>query len=282
MIMSGSSLNRLRGIAKVTALCLLSVVLPVSARAQLVDTKDATNISIQSVPPPLEPATFALPVADEDQTKDCFIDHSDGFVARRHPEKVRLEIASAELHFVDDNTLITLTVRLKNEGHWAVLLPWQTDAVEPEKTGGPNDEVRYEAAGLRLKLGTQENRAHGAFIRGRVEFQAAPHRYEEHIRLLPGQWVEVRLSALAKCLYDAADAPLCSEFKADEHARLTAHWTEWLFTEQRNQGCNDVTSSAKSRMIDSDPVEIDFAPPNELRTSSEGDSVSSQEPKPQP
>jgi hypothetical protein len=248
--------------ASVTMLLIWCLFLSASAFAQLIDTKDASEVSVKSASPSLEPVV--APVADEGQAKDCFVDHYDGAVIPEHPEKIRLEIVSADTHFVDDTTELTVIVRIKNDGHWAILLPWETDAVEPEKTGGPNDEVRYEAASLRLKLGTQENRVHGAFLQGRLEFQANPHSYEQSVRLLPGQWVEVKLKALAKCLYDAAEPPLCSEFKADEHGHLTAHWSEWRFTTQRVQGCNDISSSEKARMIDSGPVEIDFLPASPL------------------
>jgi hypothetical protein len=110
-----------------------------------------------------------------------------------------------------------------------------------------------------------------------VEFQAVPHSYEQHVQLLPGQYVEVKLKALAKCLYDAAEPPLCSEFKADEHAHLTAHWSECRFTTQRVEGCNDISSSEKARTMDSDPVEIDFAPANPFGSSTAHSGIPPQE-----
>jgi hypothetical protein len=243
---------------------LCGIVLSSCALAQLIDTKDVTG-----VPVPTEPAVQNADVGSfkELPDKDCFTDHYDGFVMRKHPEKLRLEIVSADTHFVDDNTEIIATVRLKNEGRWPVLLPWQTDPVEPKSTGNTNDKVSYEAAGLRLKLGTQGYRTRGAFLEGSVEFQAVPHSYEQHVRLLHGQWVEIKFRALGRCWLNAADPPLCSEFKADEHAHLTAHWGEWLITEQ-GVGCKATSSSLRARKIDSDPVEIEFVPAGPRQPSS--------------
>jgi hypothetical protein len=75
--------------------------------------------------------------------------------------------------------------------------------------------------------------------------------------------VEVRFKALAKCWLNAADPPICSDFKADEHARLIAQYNEWLYT-HRGEGCKTVSNSAKARDIKSDPLEIDFIPATSL------------------
>jgi hypothetical protein len=110
-------------------------------------------------------------------------------VKRRHTEKLRLEIINADTRFVGDITELDVTVRIRNEGRRPILLPWQTDPVVPARTGGPNDEVSYEAGSLRLRLGTQENRAQGSILEGKVELQAVSHSYEHHVRLrMPNGW----------------------------------------------------------------------------------------------
>ena len=234
------------------------------ACAQLIDTKDASYVSLKATTSAkFEPADSINGVLQEG---DCFIEHYDGFVKRKHPEKLRLEIVKADTHFAADMTEIVVTIRIRNEGSWPALLPWQTDPVVPASTGRANDEVSYEAGSLRLTLGTQENRAQGAILEGKVELQAVPHSYEQHVRLRHGQWVEVQFKAVAKCWLNAADPPLCSEFKADEHARLTAQYREWLFKHQ-GEGCKTVSGSDKARDIKSDPVEIDFVPADSLGTS---------------
>lgn len=228
---------------------------------QLIDTKDASNFSLGlAIDAQVQPADSAT---SETQEKNCFIYRYQGVVKRRHPEKLRLEIVNADTHFAGDTTEITVTVQIKNDGRWPVLLPWETNPVVPEGTGGPNDELRYEVGSLWLRLGTQEDRAQGAILEGGVEMEAVPHSNEQHVRLLQGQWVEVQFKALARCWMNLDGAPLCSEFKADEHARLIAEYNEWLYTRQ-GEGCKTVTSSAKARKVKSDPIEIDFVPADVL------------------
>jgi hypothetical protein len=260
-------------VANPVILLLAALALSTVSAAQLIDTKDASNISRR-------PATSAQVQATDSATQespeeDCFIDHYDGLVKRKHPEKLHLEIVSADTHFANETTEIIVTVRIKNEGHWPVLLPWQTDPVVPAKTGRPNDEVSHEGGVLGLSLGTQEYRAHGARLEGDVEFEAVPRSLEDHVRLLQGQWVEVRFKALAKCWLNSADLPLCSEFKTDEHARLTAEYSEWLFTRQ-GQGCKVVSSSFQARRIKSDPIEIDFVAANPFGRSEDENGFSHQ------
>lgn len=236
---------------------LCGMVFSSSALAQLIDTKDVTSVSGSTAPPTRLP--LASVNANKLSDKDCFINHSHGFVVREFPEKLRLEIASADLRLVNDTTEITANVRLRNQGDHAVLVPWHVDAVEPARTGGPNDEVSYEAASIKLKLGTQKYRDHGAFLDGEVELQAVPSDYGQHVELLPGTWVEVKFRTLVKCQYNLADPPLCSPFKADERARLTAQWSEWLVKERGEACAAEAASSVdRSRLIDSDPIEIEY------------------------
>jgi hypothetical protein len=246
--------------ANLAILLFAALTLSDVSTAQLIDTKDASNISL--APTKARTDTTSFPGT---QGEDCFTDHYDGFVKRKRPETLHLEIVSADAHFNNDTTEIVATVRIRNDGHWPVVLPWQTDPVVPATTGGPDDEVSYEGGTLRLKLGTQKYRNNGALLEGEVGLEAVPHSDEQHVRLLRGQWVEVRFRVAAKCWLNAADPPLCSEFKTDEHARLTAQYSEWLFT-RRGEGCKAVTSSAQARRIKSDPIEIDFVAATPLGT----------------
>ena len=241
----------------VTALLFCWILLSACSSAQLIDTKDLTDF--RTVAPAPQQATAT--------DKDCFIDHSHGFVIRDVPEKLRLDILSAELQSIDGKTQITAHIQLKNEGDHAVLLPWQTADVEPPRTAA-DEELKYEAAIVGLYLGTQKYRSHGARLRGEAELRADPNSYAQHVELLPGQWVELKYTALVECQYDLAEPPLCSPFRTDKLARLTAFWHEWLIAEQ-GAGCSAKSRSDKSRMIDSPPLQIEYvsagvsAPSNE-------------------
>lgn len=246
-------------VANSAILLLAAFFLSTVSAAQLIDTKDASNISLR--PAATEQVQATHPATKATPQKPCFVDNL--VVKREHPENLRLEIVSVDTYFANEATEIIVTVRMKNEGHTPVLLPWQTDPVVPAKTGRPNDEVIWETGYLSLILGTQEHRAHGAALKGVVQLEAVPRSEEQHVRLLQGQWVEVRFKALTKCLLNAAAPPLCFEIKPDEHARLIARYNEWLYTRQAD-ACGGVSSEHMARLIDSDPVEIDFVPANPL------------------
>lgn len=236
------------------------MLFPSCVLAQLIDTKDLTN-----APTAQQATTANLAVGENGNPldQDCFIDHFNGFVIRDVPEKLHLEIVSADLQAIDGKTQITANIRLKNEGNHAVLLPWQAVEVEPPRTGA-DEELKYEAAIIGLKLGTQKYRNHGARLKGEAELRADPNSYAQHVDVLPGQWVELKYTALVECQYELAGAPLCSPFKDDKHARLTAFWHEWVITEQ-GYGCTAKSRSDKSRMIDSPPLEIEYLSAGLLR-----------------
>ena len=237
-------------LARFVALPVLALVMTPCTLAQLVATKDLTSSPAKPATPTEAPTTTSP--ASGEQERDCFIDHRDGAVVREVREKIRLEIVSADPRLVYDKAPILVTVRLKNEGDQPVLVPWRTVHVEPVRIG-PNYETDYEQATIRVKLGTQEKRGQGTHLKGGAVLEAVPDKYDQHIQLLPGQWVEVKFSAFVECLYDTDWG--CPGFKADQRAQLVAHWDEWLFTQQ-GQGCKAVTGAYKSRTIDSDPVGI--------------------------
>jgi len=226
---------------------ILALMMTPNAVAQLVATKDLISDPVKpSIP--TEPA----PGTSEGQGRDCFQEHYDGAVVREVREKLRLEVVSADPRLIYDKAAMVVTVRLKNEGDQPVLVPWQTVHVQPSKVA-PNDETSYENATIRVTLRTQEKRGGGAFLKGGAVLEAVPDNYDQHVELLPGQWIELRFRALVECLYNTDWG--CPAFKADQHGQLVAHWSEWLFT-QKGDGCKAVTGAYTSRKLDSDPLEI--------------------------
>ena len=229
---------------------LLTLIMTPDAIGQLVATKDLVSDPVK--PTPTQPAASDGAVS---QDGDCFIDHRDGAVVSEVREKLRLEIVTADPRLIYDKVPVVVKVRLKNEGDQPILVPWETEHVEPVKTS-PSDETSYENAEIRVTLRTQEKRGGGTFLKGGAVLEALPGNYQQHVQLLPGQWVEVKFRALVECLYNTDWG--CPAFKADEHAQLTAHWSEWLFT-HKGEGCKSVTGAYTSRKLDSDPVEIIYA-----------------------
>ena len=253
----------MRSTCSVLVLVLAMIMTP-DAIGQLVATKDLISNPVkESIP-----TSATILGTSEVQEQDCFVEHYDGAIVREVREKLRLEIVSADPRLIYDKAAIVVTVHLKNEGEQPVLVPWQTVHVDPVRTA-PNDETSYENAEIRVTLRTQEKRGGGAFLKGGAVLEALPDNYEQHVQLLPGQWVEVKFRALVECLYDTDWG--CPAFKADQHGQLVAHWSEWLFT-QKGDGCKAVTGAYTSRKLDSDPLEIVYAslPPGEQDPESPG------------
>lgn len=226
----------------------LALIITPNAIGQLVATKDLISNPVT----PSIPTQATSSSTSESQERDCFLEHRDGAVVSEVREKLRLEIVNAEPRLIYDKDAIAVTVRLKNEGDQPILVPWQTVHVDPFKATS-DDETSYENAEIRVTLRTQEKRGAGVFLEGGATLEALPGNYDHHVQLLPGQWVEVKFRAFVECLYKTDWG--CPAFKADQHAQLTAHWSEWLFT-QKGEGCKTVTGAYTSRKVDSDSLEI--------------------------
>jgi hypothetical protein len=123
------------------------------APAQLVATKDLTDI--ESVPTGPQEVPSASRTADDPEKQDCFFGVADGVILRDVPEKLHLEIVSADPRLVYDGTPLTITVRLKNIGDLPVSVPWQTNQVEPD-TDPKTGDTSYESATIHLTFGTLE------------------------------------------------------------------------------------------------------------------------------
>jgi hypothetical protein len=70
------------------------------------------------------------------------------------------------------------------------------------------------------------------YLKGEATLVAAPSNRAQHLELLTGQWVDVKFNAAIECA--SKETWACKQFHADEHAQLTAHWWEWLFTREDN------------------------------------------------
>ena len=255
--------GRTRGIG------LLCVVLMLFAShyapAQLVATKDLTDTgSVPTALPTLPELLSDTRTPDNPEKQDCFFGMAHGVIVRDVPEKLHLEIVSADPRLVYDGTAMMITVRLKNVGDLPVLVPWQTNQVEPDidpKTG----DTSYESATIHLTFGTLEDRQHYTYLKGEATLAAAPSNRAQHLELLAGQWVDLKFKAALEC--HSKETWACKQFHADEHAQLTAHWWEWLFTREE-KGCGGMRGAFKSRTLESTPIEVVYvvSPPSDEKT----------------
>jgi hypothetical protein len=142
------------------------------APAELVATKDLTDTaSVPTAPPtsPELPSAAHTPESAEEQ--DCVFGIRDGVIVRDVPEKLHLEIVSADPRLVYDGTTMTITVRLKNMGDLPILVPWQTNQVEPD-TDPKSGDTRYESATIHLTFGTLEDRRNYTYLKGEATLAA--------------------------------------------------------------------------------------------------------------
>ena len=240
--------------AQIVSLCLALIWFgALNISAQSVATKDLTEIAVVPSEQSSRSNTKSQdPEVADSKQKDCAFGIRDGVIVRETPEKLQLDIVSAEPRLVYDKTAIMVTVRLKNVGDQPVLIPWETSQVESDidpKTGATNNE----SASIHLTFGTLPDRKNYSYLKGEASLVAAPSRREQHIELLSGQWVDVKFKATLQC--DSTESWACKSFHADEHAQLTAHWSEWLFTHEED-GCSRWRGAYKSRTLNSSPVDV--------------------------
>ncbi|MBZ5548262.1 MAG: hypothetical protein LAO22_09990 [Acidobacteriia bacterium] len=232
------------------------------ATAQLVATKDLTDTASVPTAPPTSaelPSTIGTP--DNPEKQDCFFEVANGVIVRDVPEKLRLEIVGVDPRLVYDGTAMMITVRVKNIGDLPVLVPWQTNQVEPD-TDPKSGDTSYESATIHLTFGTLEDRKHCTYLKGEATLAAAPSNRAQHLELLSGQWADVKFKAAIQCA--SKETWACKRFHADEHAQLTAHWWEWLFTREE-KGCGGMRGAYKSRTLESSPLEVVYvaSPPSD-------------------
>ena len=229
------------------------------APAQLVATKDLTDTGSVRTSPQEVPSASRTP--DDPDQQECFFGVADGVILRDVPEKLNLEIVSVDPRLVYDGTRLAITVRLKNLGDLPVLVPWQTTQVEPD-TDPKTGDTSYESATIHLTFGTLKDRKQYTYLKGEVTFVAVPSNRAQYLELLTGQWVDVKFNAAIEC--SSKETWACKQFHADEHAQLTAHWWEWLFTREK-KGCGGMRGAYKSRTLESSPLEVVYvaSPPSD-------------------
>jgi len=172
---------------------------------------------------------------------------ADGVIVRQVPEKLQLEIVSADPRLVYDGTSMIVTIRLKNLGDQSVLVPWETPPIEPE----PDAEgtTSYESVSIDLTLGTLNDREKKSYLKGKASLVATPNNRSQHMELLSGQWVDLKLRAVIECATKGSWP--CQRFRADEHAQLIATWWEMRYS----HGCK-MDAAFKSRTLESAPLEV--------------------------
>jgi len=223
------------------------------ATAQLVATKEITNAAPDEAQQTRTPQ-HASPTTNSENIRksDCFVGYRDGVTVPNVPEKLRLEIASVDPKVVRPGTDLLVTVRLTNVGANGVLVPWDTPSAKPDidpKTG----ILSWDAASITLSFATLEDPQNRRKLKGEALLAAAPSHREQHVELLPGQWLDVKFTVALEC--NSSHSSACHELPVNGDAVLTAHWSEWLSTYE-DDGCNVWKGTYESWDVDSELVPV--------------------------
>jgi hypothetical protein len=224
----------------------------------LVATKDLTNAASdeaqQAKSPQVSQHAPPTTASDNAEKGNCGVVLLDGFIVPKVPEKLRLEIVSANPTVLHPGSSLFVTVRLVNVGANSVRVPWDTPLVKPDiepETGN----LSWDAASIYLNFSTRGDRQSGSRLKGEASLVAAPSRREQHVELLPGQWLDVKFKVAVEC--DSVNYPACRALPANRNAELTAYWREWLST-YGDDGCNKRKGTYESWKVVSEPVPLAY------------------------
>jgi hypothetical protein len=143
------------------------------------------------------------------------------------------------------------TVRLKNTGTTAVLVPSVMDGERVLRTSSDGTEEKYEVGDISLRLMTGKARGIPVYLNSAGALFADPDDKATYLSLAPSNWVDIKLHARVECGLDEC----VSEIQPDNKAVLTAWWYQRVLTHRVN-GCDETHGSMKVRELDSAPFSV--------------------------
>jgi len=150
------------------------------------------------------------------------------------------------------------TVRLKNVGTEAVLVPSATDGERVLRTSADGSEEKYEVADVSFRLMTGKARGVPVYLNSTGALFADPADAGSYLSLAAGQWLEIKLHARVECGLENCVGNL----EPDDKASLTAWWYQRVLT-HRISGCEETHGSYPVRQVDSAPFTIVVRNPGE-------------------
>jgi hypothetical protein len=164
-----------------------------------------------------------------------------------------LSIVNAQPERRDDQPRLTITVRLKNLNVYVPAeIPWEISPVVPVQADPHDPAVSYEAASMWIWMKLPKPSREIASLPGGVSFWAQPGNPAHHLKLHPGEWVDIKFSVGVIC--DSIHAQVCTHFLNGDAVQLTAWWYERDLTHVR-KGCVVTDNAYTSREFESSPFE---------------------------
>lgn len=154
------------------------------------------------------------------------------------------------------------TLRLKNIGSAAILVPGLIDGPRAVRRSPANDEEEYEVADVTLALKTGRAGV-PVFLTSSGALFADPQNPDTHVSLAAGAWMEIKTPASVTCgMQDCVGG-----VDPDPHAALTAWWYQRTLA-HTVKGCSENHSSAAIAEVYSSAFKIAVGSPSQARNKS--------------
>jgi hypothetical protein len=159
-----------------------------------------------------------------------------------------IELSPAKLEIGSD---FNASVRLKNVGTEAVLVPSIVDGERALRTSSDRTEEKYEVGDISLRLMTGKAQGIPVYLNSSGALFADPDDKTTYLSLAPGKWLDIKLHARVECGLDNC----VSDIQPDNNAVLTAWWYQRILSHRVN-GCEETHGSSKIRELDSAPFTV--------------------------
>ena len=165
-----------------------------------------------------------------------------------------VETSPAKLEIGND---FNATVRLKNMGTKAVLLPAAADGERVLHTSADGTEEKYEVGDISFRLTTGKQHGIAVYLNSAGALFADPDDKGTYLSLNPGTWLEIKLHARVECGMENC----MGEIQPDNKAQLTAWWYQRVLS-HRVSGCEETHGSYTVRELDSAPFTVEVKNPS--------------------
>jgi len=232
--------------------CIIFVPLaPHDLPCQQVATRDLTQ------PRPPAPSGPRPGDFSEEYKNACGSSVADGVIEDKG-DNLNLSIVDAKPEIRDGQARIVITVRLKSLNVYAPAeIPWEISPVVPIQTDPKDPTVTSVAATIWVWMNLPGKHRYLTRLTGGVNFWAQPKNSAQHLKLRPGEWVDIKFSVGVVC--KPYEEPVCSSYLQGDAVQLKATWYERELTHVR-KGCVVTDGAYTSREFDSSPFEFVYSP----------------------
>ena len=158
-----------------------------------------------------------------------------------------VQVSPAKLEIGND---FTASVRLKNVGNVAILIPAIADGEQLQPASNPASEEKYEVGDVSFRLLSGKGKI-AVYLDSSGALFADPDNKASYLELAPGKWLDIKTHARVECGLENCAA----EIHPDNKAVLTAWWYQRVLV-HRVSGCAETHGSVKVRELDSAPFTV--------------------------